>query len=239
MSTRRRVASTAAPRRPGRPRGPSQANQLRQRLIAEASALYAEGGYTGVNLSTVAERAGLTKATVFHYFDNKEALVYAIFIALGERLEQAAANWFDASPRSHAGRLEQVIGSLVDFYGADPLNARILCQALLERGRLAPQASAEEELPPVFAHFVARFVEFVESGIRAGEFYADRPITLIMAIGGIILFEFMLPEHARRLSGSVSLAQRKREMSGMIARVVVRPATRMSRRGTAPGRQRV
>lgn len=238
MSARRRTAGATVPRRPGRPRGPSQANRLRQRLVAEASALYAGGGYAGVNLSTVAEKAGLTKATVFHYFENKEALVYAVFVELGERLERAASNWFDATPRSHATRLERLVGSLVDFYGADPLNARILCQGLLERGRLAPQPSADGELPPVFAHFVARFVEFVESGIRAGEFYPDRPIALIMAIGGIILFEFMLPEHARRLSGNVPLAERQREMSTLIARAVVRPATRMSRRGIATGRQR-
>ena len=237
MTARRRVASAIAPRRPGRPRGPSQANHLRQRLIAEASALYAEGGYAGVNLSTVAEKAGLTKATVFHYFDNKEALVYAIFVGLGERLEQAASNWFDATPKSHAARLERLVGSLVDFYGNDPLNARILCQGLLERGRLA-QLGTEGDIPPVFAHFVARFAEFVESGIRAGEFYPDRPMALIMAIGGIILFEFMLPEHARRLSGRVSLTERKGEMSGLIARTVVRPMTRMSRRSTAPGRPR-
>jgi AcrR family transcriptional regulator len=237
MTARHRVASATAQRRPGRPRGPSQANQLRQRLIAEASALYAEGGYAGVHLSTVAERAGLTKATVFHYFDNKEALVYAVFIALGERLEKAASNWFDATPKSHAVRLERLVGSLVDFYGADPLNARILCQGLLERGRLAPPLTAEGEIPPVFAHFVAGFAEFVESGIRAGEFYPERPMALIMAIGGIILFEFMLPEPARRLSGPVSLADRKREMSGLVARAVVRPATRMGRRSTAAGRQ--
>jgi AcrR family transcriptional regulator len=238
MMMRRRVAGATASRRPGRPRGPSQANQLRQRLIAEASALYAEGGYGGVNLAAVAEKAGLTKATVFHYFDNKEALVYAVFVGLGERLERAASTWFDATPKSHAARLDELVGSLVDFYGADPLNARILCQGLLERGRLAPQPSAEADMPPVFAHFVARFVEFVESGIRAGEFYPDRPLALIMAIGGIVLFEFMLPEHARRLTGNVPLTERKREMSSVVARAVVRPTTRMSRRGKATGRQR-
>jgi len=228
MTGRRRVANATTPRRPGRPRGPSQANRLRQRLVSEASVLYAEGGYAGVNGSPVAEKAGLTKATVFHYFANKESLVYAVFVGLGERLEQVASNWFDATPTSHAARLERLVGSLVDFYGADPLNARILCQGLLERGRLAPP-TGEGDIPPVFAHFVGRFVEFVESGIRTGEFYPDRPIASIMAVGGIILFEFMLPEPARRLSGGVSLKERKREMSALIARAVVRPATRMRR----------
>jgi AcrR family transcriptional regulator len=235
MNARRRGARAVTSRRPGRPRGPSQTNRLRQRLIAEASALYAEGGYAGVNLATVAERAGLTKATVFHYFDNKEALVYAVFVGLGERLEKAASNWFDATPEPHATRLQRLIGSLVDFYGNDLLNARILCQGLLERGRLAPRGT-DAEMPPVFAHFIGRFAAFVESGIRAGEFYRDRPMALIMAIGGIILFELMLPEHARRLAGRVSVAERKREMTTVITRTVVRPSTRMSQRNSTPGR---
>lgn len=238
MTARRRVVHATAARRPGRPRGPSQANRLRQRLIAEASILYAEGGYAGVNLATVAGRAGLTKATVFHYFDNKEALVFAVFVGLGERLERAASNWFDATPESHATRLERLVGSLVDFYGNDPLNARILCRGLLERERPGPQLAADGEIPPVFASFVGRFAAFVESGIRAGEFYRDRPMALIMAIGGIILFELMLPDHARQLAGSVSLAERKREMSALITRAVVRPGTRMSQRSTVPGRRR-
>ena len=111
-------------RRPGRPPGPSQAEHLRQRLVAEASELYAEAGYAGISFATLAERTGLTKATVFHYFPKKETLVYAVFEALGARLEAATLGLFDAPPASFAARLERVVNSLVDFYGAHPLNAR-------------------------------------------------------------------------------------------------------------------
>ena len=220
------------PRRgPGRPRGPSQAVQLRARLIEEASQLYADGGYAGLSFATLAARAGLTKPTVFHYFPNKQALLRAVFDALGERLQRAAESWFDAPPASYAARLERLILALAEFYGRDPLNARILCHGLLETERLAPPASGAAM--PVFDHFIRRFAAFIAAGARAGEFYADRPLAIIMAIGGIVLFEFMLPDRGsqfRRVpAGAVPLAERAREMAALASRAVVRPQARLGR----------
>jgi AcrR family transcriptional regulator len=231
-----RKSPAASARRPGRPPGPSQAEQSRAMLIEEASRLYAAGGYAGISFSLLAERAGLTKPTLFHYFPNKESLVYAVFQSLGRRLEQAALDWFDAPSSSHAARLERVVGSLVDFYGAEPLNARILCQGLLEGDRLAPRRGANAESPMIFAGFIQRFSEFVDSGIAAGEFYPDRPISIVMTIGGVILFEFMLPERGQTIAGRVALAERKREMIAVVSRAVVRPAARLRR--TTPRRNR-
>lgn len=226
-------------RRPGRPPGPSQAAQLRARLVDEASQLYAGGGAARISFAAVAERAGLTKATVFHYFPNKDALLRAVFEAFGERLERAAENWFDPPPASHAARLERLVESLVDFYGRDPLHARILCHGLLETERLAPRGVAAPT-PPVFDHFVRRFVEFVAGGVAAGEFYPDRPMATIMAIGGIVLFEFMLPDRGRAYrdgaAGRVSLAERGREMAALINRAVVRPGVRLRRRYARGGK---
>lgn len=218
-----------ARRRPGRPPGPSQAAYLRARLVEEASRLYADGGYNGLSFATVAARAGLTKATVFHYFPTKEALLRAVFDALGERLQRAAENWFDAPPASYAARLDQLVRALVEFYGRDPLNARILCHGLLEAERLAPWRPAGTASAPVFDHFVRRFAQFVAAGAAAGEFHADRPMAIIMAIGGIVLFELMLPEQGRQFRrgpfGATSLEARAAEMATLIRRAVVRSDT--------------
>ena len=227
-------------RRPGRPPGPSQAAQLRARLVDEASQLYADGGYARISFAILAERAGLTKATVFHYFINKETLLRAVFESFGERLERAAEGWFDPPPDSHAARLERLVESLAEFYGRDPLNARILCHGLLETER-APWATSGTPGPAVFDHFVRAFVAFVSAGIAAGEFYPDRPMATIMAIGGIILFEFMLPDQGREFrtgaAGRVSLTERGREMAALINRAVVRPAVRLRRRGGRKGKR--
>lgn len=238
--SRPRVPRTAPRRRPGRPPGPSQAVQLRTRLIEEASRLYAAGGYNGISFATVAERTGLTKATAFHYFPNKEALLRGVFEAFGERLERAAEGWFDAPPTSHAARLERLVESLVGFYGRDALNARILCHGLLEAEHFAPGSVIGTAMPPVFDHFVRRFAEFIAGGVAAGEFYPERPLATIMAIGGIILFEFMLPDRGRRfraaIRGEVSLQERTREMAAVINRAIVRPRVRLRRSARDDGR---
>jgi AcrR family transcriptional regulator len=226
-------------RGPGRPPGPSQAPQLRARLVDEASQLYAEGGYGGLSFAVVAARAGLTKATVFHYFPNKDALLRAVFEAFGERLGAAAQNWFAPPPASHSARLERLVASLVDFYGRDPLNARILCHGLLEAEHLAPWIPAGSSALAPFDRFIADFTAFIADGVAAGEFYADRPMATLMAIGGLILFEFMLPDQGRPFRsapfGSVSLEARSAEMTALINRAVVRPQVRLERRGKERG----
>ncbi len=64
----------------------------------------------------------------------------------------------------------------------------------------------------------------------------------IMAIGGVVLFEFMLPDQGRRYragaAGHVSLAERGREMAALITRAVVRPGTRLRRRGRRAVKER-
>jgi AcrR family transcriptional regulator len=231
-SVRRAVA-----RGPGRPRGPSQAARLRERLVAAAGELYASGGYAGISFGALAERTGLRKATLFHYFPNKEALAWAVFNALGERLEAAALNWFDAPPQSCAARLDRLVASLVDFYGADPINARILCHGLMETEQLRDSRVAGMDAPPIFDHFVRRFIAFLEEGIAAGEFHPDRALGTVMAIGGVILFECMLPERGRQLVAArgqpVSHEARKEEIIRFIRRAVVRPQTRLAKQAVS------
>jgi AcrR family transcriptional regulator len=199
---------------------------VRARLVAEASRLYAAGGYAGLSFGTLAARVGITKASVFHYFPTKDALAVAVFDALGERLEGRAHAWFDAPPASYAARLERALAGLVDFYGADPVNAQLVCHGLLEVERLVSSAAAGAESLSVFAQFVREFVAFLDGGIAAGEFHDDRPLGTIVSIGGVVLFECMLPGEARRRYGgaALSLEARAREVIAFVRRAVVRPS---------------
>ena len=235
----------AAPKRlvrhgPGRPPGPSQAADVRARLVTEASRLYAAGGYAGLSFGTLAARVGITKASVFHYFPTKDALAVAVFDALGQRLEGRAHAWFDAPPASYAARLERALAGLVEFYGADPVNAQLVCHGLLEVERLVSSAAAGTESLErlvssttagaeslsVFAQFVRAFVAFLDGGIAAGEFHDDRPLGTIVSIGGVVLLECMLPGEARRRYGgaALSLEARAREVIAFVRRAVVRPS---------------
>lgn len=67
--------------------------QRRRREILDAAAqVFAQHGFARADVAEVARRIGLTKASVYHYFETKEALFFAAVDArLGEVSEQMAA----------------------------------------------------------------------------------------------------------------------------------------------------
>jgi AcrR family transcriptional regulator len=238
MSPRADPAMRIVRRGPGRPPGPSQAETVRARIVDEATRGYASGGYAGLSFGTVAARVGIKKATLFHYFPTKDALVHAVFDALGSELEQRARAWFDAPPASHAERLERVLRGLVAFYGADPIHARVLCHGLLEVDRVSAPPPRGAGSRSTFADFVRDFTRFIEEGITAGAFHRDRALGTIVSIGGVVLFECMLPWNARRPygQGGATLNDRADEVVRFVTRAVaVRPpqVRRPSDRGEA------
>ncbi|MFD0959605.1 TetR/AcrR family transcriptional regulator [Paenibacillus chungangensis] len=60
-------------RKPGRPKA-SRSSQTMTQILRTASFLFMEHGYEKVSLVTVAQSCGLTKASVYYYFNNKAVL---------------------------------------------------------------------------------------------------------------------------------------------------------------------
>jgi AcrR family transcriptional regulator len=203
---------------PGRPPGPSQAAALRRALVAAATRQYSAGGRAGISFSALAQAVGLHKATVFHYFATKDAVVQAVFATLGTDLADRRQAWFELPPASYGARLERAVGELVDFYERDPVRARVICHGLLE-----VQAVAAGGADPSLAAFVGEFVAFLRAGMAAGELHPADPAGLMMTIGGLILFEVMLPPEARRTYGRGARATtRREEVVAFVRRAVVK-----------------
>jgi AcrR family transcriptional regulator len=49
-----------------------------QRIVEKARDLFAESGYNGTGVAGIAGAAGVTNAGLYHYVENKEALLYAV-----------------------------------------------------------------------------------------------------------------------------------------------------------------
>jgi AcrR family transcriptional regulator len=74
-----RVAvATSARRKPGRPRNTSS-EDTKLRILEAAVDCFADGGFDGTASLTIAERAGVTPATIYHHFSNKRTLYIAAF----------------------------------------------------------------------------------------------------------------------------------------------------------------
>src|SRR5262245_14190373 len=70
-------------------------------ILSAALACFAERGFTATRMDDVAARAGVTKGTVYLYFENKEelfkALVRSLLLPNIQRLEEAASADLPAS----------------------------------------------------------------------------------------------------------------------------------------------
>src|SRR5918995_4368587 len=93
----------SAPR--GRHAPPLEVRQDRQRrrLYAAAGAVFARVGYADATAEAIAREAGMSKATFYEHFDNKEDCIVALFDAAIEMLlgamRAAGAAHADADPR--------------------------------------------------------------------------------------------------------------------------------------------
>lgn len=93
--------------------------EKQQDLLRCAAAVIAEQGMDKASMSQIAERAGVSKALLYHYYPGKDALIFAIIethlLEVDEAVELA-----DDPTLDDRDRLRKLIGAVLDIYkGAD------------------------------------------------------------------------------------------------------------------------
>lgn len=113
--------------------GAANGGAPRERIVAAALELLAEGGTAALTLRTVGARVGLHNSSLCHHFPAKRDIVGAVQARVNDglraRLEPLAA---DDPPRLE--RLVAVLRELSDHYAAHPSEARCALRLLLDPG---------------------------------------------------------------------------------------------------------
>jgi TetR/AcrR family transcriptional regulator len=167
-------------RSPGRPRDPS----LPEAILDLAEPIFAEQGFAGASLAELARRCGRSKAALLHHFASKEALYFAVI----ERLVADMAAMVvraGLGDGSHADRLDQLGGLVVDYLGGRPRAAQLMLAELIGRGPYVsgPGAAAVRQT-------LGAIRDFLEAGMEAGELRRQDPEQLALSIVGIHLTWF-------------------------------------------------
>jgi len=85
------MQDSATQRKPGRPIDAVRQRRRRGEILDAASKVFAQNGYAKTDVAEIATRIGLTKASIYHYFESKEKLFFATVDAkLGELSRQMA-----------------------------------------------------------------------------------------------------------------------------------------------------
>jgi AcrR family transcriptional regulator len=99
----------------------------RELILQHAAALFARGGYPGTSMNEVAQACGLSKATLYHYYRDKYALLVSIAEGHVTRLQGivGAALAEEAAPQ---GQLRALIRRLVEEYANAQNEHRVLTE---------------------------------------------------------------------------------------------------------------
>ncbi|MRD48979.1 TetR family transcriptional regulator [Caenimonas koreensis DSM 17982] len=96
-------------------------------ILVQAAALFAQRGYPATSMNEVAQACGLSKATLYHYFEDKYALLVSICDSHVTRLQGIVLATLTHEPTPQR-RLRELIRRLVEEY-ADAQDAqRVLTQ---------------------------------------------------------------------------------------------------------------
>jgi AcrR family transcriptional regulator len=155
----------------------------RSRILKSASVLFAERGFRGVSISDVADAAGLVKSSIYHHFENKQALYLAVLGDMAHQSrEQMEAGAQGATWRERLCGAVSVLGKLI---GPQSHVLSLMLGGLAQvSANVDNQGSAAIAL--VRREFSAILRREIETGIGAGDLRSVDPELAAICLIGLV-----------------------------------------------------
>ncbi|HYT64666.1 MAG TPA: TetR/AcrR family transcriptional regulator [Gemmatimonadales bacterium] len=172
------------PQTVAKPRWRRRKNARPEEIISAALEVFADRGFAATKLEDVARRAGVTKGTIYLYFENKEALFKALvretIVPVIEQGE-ALAKSFTGSARD---LFEQLIREYFRLVGDTSLSG--IPRLMIAEARNFPQL-ARFYYEEVITRGHRLMGGVLERGIKAGEFRkVDVPVATKLAMAPLM-----------------------------------------------------
>lgn len=164
----------------------------RARLFAAAAAVFARVGYAEASAEAISREAGMSKATFYEHFANKEECILALFDAAAAQVRDAVAASVDTggTPEQRVRRgVRAFLTVLVTF----PDHARTLLVESIGAGPRA--AERRDQVLQAFADFLDRENE-VDAERRASARFKT-PDDAYAIVGGIVELAVRQLRHGR------------------------------------------
>lgn len=181
--------------------------EARKRDILDmAATLFASRGYHEVKVDEIAEGVGLSKGTIYLYFENKEKLFFSILFErlkeLNQRLSQAIhrEGTFDL-------RLKGFIGTYLDFFKENEAIYKIVHS---EKTRMSMETHYQfhAHWQQASLDMFALITQLVEEGAEAGRLRPLPPATMALTLLGIlnmVIYDWVYQGTAVREANDVDL----------------------------------
>ncbi len=181
------------------PRWRRRKDLRRPEILAAAMDVFAARGFAAARLDEVASRAGVTKGTLYLYFESKEALFKAI--VQEQLLPRLAAA--DERSRAYTGSMATLLLEVINMVADAVIGTRLglIPKLVIADANNFPEL-ARFYVNEVIARGMGVFTHILERGITQGEFRKiDLAVAAPVCIGPLLLLAIwknVLEPHAKR-----------------------------------------
>ncbi|KGB91955.1 bacterial regulatory s, tetR family protein [Burkholderia cepacia] len=173
------MTATAKADRADTPRAPAgrKSQQRVQDILRAGREVFAEKGYEHATAAEIAQRVGVSEATVFSYFRGKRELCARV---IADWYDEIIAAFEHGRPRDAS--VQQQFAFIVRTHLRLMLvNGTGLCALVLSEGR-AKQHALSDELTALQRRYTAPLMDVLARGQAAGQVRADLPLSLLRSM---------------------------------------------------------
>ncbi|MCR4817983.1 MAG: TetR/AcrR family transcriptional regulator [Fretibacterium sp.] len=154
--------------------------EKRHKLVEAAIDEFNEYGLENASYNRIIERSGLSKGSVYYYFDNKEALLTAVMEDIGERILEAVPE------KPLPGKLEEYWEAVwdyrqreFDFFSSNVSLGRVM---ILSLNSHQPNTGELEGLCPPLGRLVQRQKALIRRGQELGAVRDDLSVDILFEL---------------------------------------------------------
>jgi AcrR family transcriptional regulator len=104
----------------------------REQLIQASLELFSLTGYSAVGVNTIAEKAGVTKKTLYHHFKSKEELILAVLRYYDERHRNSFMRSVEERAKNPEDRLLVIFDILEEWFNGKNFSGCLFVRAMGE-----------------------------------------------------------------------------------------------------------
>lgn len=157
----------------------------RERIKSAAVELFAMWGYGATSMRDIAVRVGITKASLYHFFESKESLLREITITGQQALIDMTEEWLSQVERPE-DRLAVLVSGLTAVQGVMPTISRVSDREIRS---FEPGSAAYAEVIAARDAYEALWKSAIKQGIEEGVFTVSEPaltrLALMSMCGGL------------------------------------------------------
>ena len=187
----------------------------REDILLAAEHVFAERGFKGTTVRTVAQKAGIANSLIFYYFKNKLVLYEAVFQSFFEQLEDLILQHLNLD-LDRLGILKQLLFSVTDFSARHRNLLIILTREIIDNGNLVQKINKK-----YFRPLYDTAAEFLAEGSKEALFRNVDPLHFLQTLMGMNIFYFISDPLLQAVGvrdpyGSQEIEKRKTEVWNIV-----------------------